>query len=56
MWTSRNLVALGLFLFGTTYLRMTAAMAGRTPAPGGAAWRLTNVLAYVAVTGLVVAA
>lgn len=56
MWTSRNLVALGLFLFGTTCLSMTAAMAGITPAPSGTAWRLTNVLAYVAVTGFAVAA
>jgi hypothetical protein len=53
MWTSRNLVALGPFLFGTTCLSMTA---GSTPAPSGTAWRLTNVLAYVAVTGFVVAA
>ena len=56
MWTSRNLVALGLFLVGTTYLWLAAAMAGRPPAPSGTAWRLTNVLAYVAVTGFVVAA
>ena len=56
MWTSGNLVALGLFPSGTTCLRMTAAMAGRTPAPSGTAWRLTNVLVYVPVTGFAVAA
>jgi hypothetical protein len=55
MWTSRNFVALGLFLFGTTYLSMTAAMAGRTPA-GGTAGTLANVLAYVAVIGSAAAA
>jgi hypothetical protein len=49
-------VALGLFLFGTTFLWMTAAMADRTPAPSGTAWTLTNVLAYVAVIGFAVAA
>lgn len=56
MWTSRNLVALGLFLFATTFLWLAAAMAGRTPAPSGTAWTLTNVLAYVAVIGFAVAA
>jgi hypothetical protein len=56
MWTSRNLVALGLFLSGTTFLWVTAAMASRTPAPIGTAWTLPNVLAYVAVIGFAVAA
>jgi hypothetical protein len=56
MWTSGNLVALGLFLFGTAFLWLAADMAGRTTAPSGTAWTLTNVLAYVAVIGLVVAA
>lgn len=37
MWTSRTRVALGLFLLGTTCLWLAAAMAGRTPAPGGTA-------------------
>lgn len=53
MWTSRNLVALGLFLFGTAYLWLAA---GRAPAPSGTACTLTNVLAYVAVIGSAVAA
>src|SRR5918996_4978776 len=56
MWTVRNLVALGLFLFGTTFLWMTAAMAGKTPPPSGTAWTLANVLAYVAVVGFTIAA
>jgi hypothetical protein len=53
MWTSRNLVALGLLLFGTAYLWLAA---GRAPAPSGTACTLTNVLAYVAVIGSAVAA
>lgn len=56
MWTFRNVVALGLFLFGTTFLWMTAAMAGKTPPPRGTAWTLTNVLAYAAVIGFAIAA
>jgi hypothetical protein len=56
MWTFRNLVALGLFLFGTTFLWMTAAMAGKTPPPSGTAWTLANVLAYIAVIGFAIAA
>lgn len=41
MWTFSNVVALGLLLFGTTFLWMTAAMTGTTTTPGTAwaAWR-----------------
>jgi hypothetical protein len=56
MWTSRNIVALGLFLSGMTCLWLAAAMAGRAPAPSGTACTLTNVFAYVAVIGSAVAA
>jgi hypothetical protein len=56
MWTFKNVVALGLFLFGTTFLWMTAAMAGKTPPPRGTAWTLANVLAYVTVIGFTIAA
>jgi hypothetical protein len=56
MWTFRNVVALGLFLFGTTFLWMTAAMAGKTPPPSGTAWTFANVLAYIAVIGFAIAA
>lgn len=56
MFTFRNLIAVGLFLFGTTFLWMTAAMAGKTPPPGGTAWTITNVLAYVAIAGFAIAA
>ncbi len=49
MWTFKNLVALGVFLFGTTFLWMTPAFAGKTPPPKGTAWTLANVLALAAV-------
>ena len=55
MWTFRTLVALGLFLFGTTFLWITAAFAGRTPPPTGIAWTLVNILALVTVAGFMVA-
>lgn len=56
MWTFTNVFALGVFLFGTTFLWMTAAMAGTTPPPTGAAWTLTNVLCLAAAIGFTIAA
>ena len=56
MWTFRNVFALGLFLFGTTFLWMSAAMAGKTPPPTGTAWTLTTILCYVAIIGYAIAA
>ncbi|GAA1750918.1 hypothetical protein [Kocuria aegyptia] len=56
MWTFRNLLAIGLFLFGSTFLWMTAAMAGKAVPPKGAAWTLANVLAFLAVIGFSVTA
>jgi len=56
VWTFKNLVALGLFLFGTTFIWMTPAFAGRTPPPKGPAWTVVNVLALIAVTGFTIAA
>ena len=56
VWTFKNLLAIGLFLFGTTFLWMTAAFAGRTPPPTGVAWTVVNVLALVALTGFTIVA
>ncbi|GGG45607.1 hypothetical protein GCM10011374_04860 [Kocuria dechangensis] len=56
MWSFRIVLAVGLFLFGTTFLWMTAAMAGRVPPPTGRAWTLANVLAYLAVIGFSITA
>ncbi|MGH3465852.1 MAG: hypothetical protein ACRDP9_30640 [Kribbellaceae bacterium] len=55
MWTFKNLVALGVFLFGTTFLWMTPAFAGKTPPPKGTAWTLVNVLAVAALVGFAIA-
>ena len=56
MWTFRTFVAIGLFLFGTTFLWMTAFLAGKTPPPSGTAWTITNVVAYVAIAAFAIAA
>ena len=56
MLTFKNIVAGGLFLFGTTFLWMTASFAGKTPPPEGAAWTLENVLTIVAIVGFSAAA
>lgn len=56
MWTFRNVVAIGLFLFGSTFLWMTAAMAGKAVPPRSTAWTLANVLAYLAVIGFSITA
>jgi hypothetical protein len=56
MWTFKNLVAIGLFLFGSTFLWMTPAFAGRTSPPTGLAWTLVNILALAAVAGFTIAA
>ena len=55
MWSFKNILALGLFLFGTTFLWMTASFAGRVPPPTGTAWALVNGLALAAVAGFTVA-
>jgi hypothetical protein len=56
MWRFKNVLALGLFLFGTTFMWMTASFAGRTRPPTGLAWSLVNILAITAVVGYAVAA
>lgn len=56
MWTFRNLVAIGVFLFGSTFLWMTAEMAGKAVPPKGTAWTLANILAFTAVIGFSVTA
>ena len=56
MFSFRNVFAVGLLLFGSTFLWMTAAFAGRTPPPEGTAWTLENVLALLAVAGFTLAA
>jgi len=50
-FTFKNIVAIGLFLFGTTFLWMTASFTGRTPPPEGGIWTVENILALIAVIG-----
>ena len=52
----RAFLAVSLFLFGSTFLWMTAAMSGKTPPPVGTAWTGTNLLAYAAILLFTVAA
>jgi hypothetical protein len=49
--TLRNLTALGMFLFGTTFLWLTPAMAGKADGstPKGGLWTSVEVLGYVSV-------
>jgi hypothetical protein len=47
MFTFRNELALGIFLFGTTYLWLTPAFAG--PAARGTLWLVVQVMAFVAI-------
>lgn len=41
-WTRRNVTAAALLVYASTFLWMTAAFAGTTKPPGGAAWALAN--------------
>lgn len=45
MWTFTHM-ALGLFLFDTTFQWTTPAMAGTTPPPTGTVWTLTNLFCF----------
>jgi hypothetical protein len=52
----RTFAAVALFLFGSTFLWLTASFAGRATPPTGPAWTAVNVVALVAVVGFAVAA
>lgn len=56
MWTFKNMLALGLLVFGSTFMWMTASFAGRVPPPTGVAWTMVNGLALAAVAGFTVTA
>jgi ABC-type uncharacterized transport system permease subunit len=47
----RTFLAIVIFLFGTTFWWMHAAMAGQVTAPRGVLWTLTNVLSVLAILG-----
>jgi hypothetical protein len=54
--TWRNVGALGLFLYGTTFLWLTSAFAGTAKPTGGTAWTVTHILVVLTVLGFSVAA
>lgn len=54
--TTRNVLAVGVFLFGTTFLWLTPAMAGKESDLTGAGWVLVQVLAWSAIVGFTAAA
>jgi hypothetical protein len=56
MWTFKKMLALGLLVFGSTFLWMTASFAGRVPPPTGVVWTMVNGRALAAVAGFTVAA
>lgn len=55
MFTIRNLGAVALFLFGTTFLWLTPDFATRGISTSGAWWTVTRVLALVTLAGFTVA-
>src|SRR5262245_15022463 len=54
MLSFRNIVAVAVFLFGTTFLWMTPLFIG--PRATGAIWTAAQVLGFVAILGFTVAA
>ena len=52
----RNLGALALFVYGTTFLWLTAAFAGTGTPASGTAWTVTQLLVIVTIGGFSVAA
>jgi hypothetical protein len=52
----RNLGALGLLLYGTTFLWLTAAFAGTETPASGTAWTVTQLLVIATIGGFSVAA
>ncbi|HEX8034864.1 MAG TPA: hypothetical protein VF510_13495 [Ktedonobacterales bacterium] len=54
MFTFRNILAVAVFLFGTTFLWMTPLFIG--PTAKGALWTMAQVLGFLAIIGFTVAA
>ena len=51
----RTAAAVAMFLFGSTFLWLTASFTGRATPPTGTVWTLVDVLALTAVAGFTVA-
>jgi hypothetical protein len=56
MFTFRNILAVGVFLFGTTFLWMTPAFLPKGGSATGAIWIVIQVLALAAIIGFTIAA
>ena len=56
MFSFKNWVALGLFLFGTTFLWMTRDFLANPREGAGAVWSVIQVLVFIAIAGFAVAA
>jgi hypothetical protein len=56
IFTFKNVSAIAFFLFGTTFVWMTASFVGKTPAPSGTLWSAVNILAFTAVVAFTVTA
>ena len=56
MFSFKNWVALGLFLFGTTFLWMTRDFLADPREGAGAVWSVIQVLVFIAIAGFAVAA
>jgi hypothetical protein len=56
MFTFRNVSAVAFFLFGSTFVWMTASFVGKTPVPSGTLWSVVNILALAAVVGFTLTA
>jgi hypothetical protein len=54
MFTFRNMLAIAVFLFGTTFLWMTPLFIG--PAATGAMWNVAQALGFLAILGFTVTA
>jgi hypothetical protein len=54
MLTFRNILALGVFLFGTTFLWLTPSFVGKSAS--GGVWAVAQALAMAAILGFAVAA
>jgi hypothetical protein len=56
MFSFKNVSAAAFFLYGTTFLWMTASFVGRTPPPKGPLWTVVNVCCFAAIVGFTAAA
>jgi hypothetical protein len=56
MFTFRNILAIGVFLFGTTFLWMTPTFLPKGSSATGAIWIVVQALTFAAIIGFTIAA